>query len=290
MDYSSSESPRTRNILRVANYTNVNVSNSEVNMNSELRVPSFLSSKRHGPQYVSDNLYQNALARPSARRKSGKSPREEKGMKLSNNSKFLTTNFMAFDVFTSVKGAGLMDDMVSKWYTELQQEEAECSMVPWKTIEAYFDSIPLVCAPTKESVADQFARYVHVMEQLKNIIRSAVYLTFTDEERTPYFVAHNRLKANFEALQSKYQRVILDHPDIPSDPMMRVVHFYWRLNEDERRRALQLILADLVQVDFGSFKHILLRTFSSLGEQEVRAPPRSTKDYSINVRHSAYPL
>jgi hypothetical protein len=171
-------------------------------------------------------------------------------MQLSSNSRFITTNFMAFDVFSSVKGGGLLDDMVARWYQELQ-ERGESSLVPWKTIEAYFDSIPLVCAPTKDSVANQFARYVKVMDQLKTIIRSAVYLTFSDEERTPYFVAHRQLKANFEVpdppppsrvltcrvclqstfmflppypfqiLQRKYDRVVLDHPHIPSDPMMR---------------------------------------------------------------------
>ena len=112
---------------------------------------------------------------------------------------------MAFDVFSSVKGGGLLDDMVARWYQELQ-ERGESSLVPWKTIEAYFDSIPLVCAPTKDSVANQFARYVKVMDQLKTIIRSAVYLTFSDEERTPYFVAHRQLKANFE---------VPDHPPPP---------------------------------------------------------------------------
>ena len=112
---------------------------------------------------------------------------------VSGRQQCFVSNMHGFDVFTTQATKDALRDATEKMMITKPGGQKVSSTNHWKTVETFFDSIPLLeIDDDSDAGQGRFARYVQVMSALKDAIRKAIYEHYEPGKDprmlTPYFV------------------------------------------------------------------------------------------------------
>lgn len=207
---------------------------------------------------------------------SGKQPQ------VLGQAKILTTNFMAFDIFTSEQGKTELERIISDWIQTFRENSSD-SLVLWNMIDAYFNAMPLVCCSDKKQlISEKFVRYASMLEQLKQVIRRSLYVNDITQEMKestlPLYLYCQELRQENERLKKRLDQQPETTQDVGlvSDAASNVLLEYWKLKKQDRLSLLIQIFAsktdstsELVRVLIEGDRKLMVKTMEELGYVEI---------------------